>query len=345
MFTRRTEAATEVYERLAIQVAKCTAREAPEASSTARRRGERLVHEACTSPAAKGATQRAARPIAIERHGKSGRRRQTRSAPNRRIRHEDGQGEGDVGRRHPRARTHRGGGIQCCRRDDPDGRRHLARGCPCRRRAHPRCSTAARSRAGTSWPRPSVWREHEVAPCRSGYPGARRRERARPVAAPGCAGRPRARRRTSRPRWREGSARRPRRPPRVPAGGAPRRPAPAPASGSTGGLASARPSSRRVAASGRASDRGRELHAQASRGSRCGGGSRPSARWPQTKRTRLPPLCRSRPRTITTPTSAVDAGVRPAAGLHVEPRRLHEAHRVARLLGWRHAEGERLRRD
>src|SRR6185295_782307 len=63
VFTSRTEAATEVYERLATQVAKCMARAAPETSSTTRRRGERLLHEDRTSPTANGATHRAARPI------------------------------------------------------------------------------------------------------------------------------------------------------------------------------------------------------------------------------------------------------------------------------------------
>src|SRR5260221_1634405 len=63
VFTSRTEAATEVYDRLATQVAKCTARAAPETSIVTRRRGDRFVHEDPTPPTAKGAMQTAARPI------------------------------------------------------------------------------------------------------------------------------------------------------------------------------------------------------------------------------------------------------------------------------------------
>jgi hypothetical protein len=54
VFTRRTEEATVVYERLAIQVAKCRARASPAATTRRRRRPSRAGHERRASGAAKG---------------------------------------------------------------------------------------------------------------------------------------------------------------------------------------------------------------------------------------------------------------------------------------------------
>ena len=55
MFTSSTEEATEVYDRLAIQVAKCSARATPEAASSRRRPGASAGQERRASPQAKGA--------------------------------------------------------------------------------------------------------------------------------------------------------------------------------------------------------------------------------------------------------------------------------------------------
>ena len=55
MFTSSTDAATEVYERLAIQVAKWSARATPAATSSSRGRGASVGQERRASPQAKGA--------------------------------------------------------------------------------------------------------------------------------------------------------------------------------------------------------------------------------------------------------------------------------------------------
>src|SRR5437773_338683 len=60
VLTSRTEAATDVYDRLAIHVAKCRPSDRPEASSTARWRPARAGHARQSEEAEKGATTREA---------------------------------------------------------------------------------------------------------------------------------------------------------------------------------------------------------------------------------------------------------------------------------------------
>ena len=63
VFTSRTEAATDVKDRLAIQVAKWTPRATPDATSSARVRPDRAGHERRADAAANGARSSEARPM------------------------------------------------------------------------------------------------------------------------------------------------------------------------------------------------------------------------------------------------------------------------------------------
>ena len=72
VLTSRTEAATEVNERLAIQVAKCRPSERPEASSTARWRPAMAGHARASEGAAKGATTSEARKMRLKATASAG---------------------------------------------------------------------------------------------------------------------------------------------------------------------------------------------------------------------------------------------------------------------------------